>query len=379
MSYEVQFENVPAGICLTAGREGESIQVQYSGNATSEDGEQLILYLGFATNCLDLVRRCGQHFAPSQIDNMLAIIRKDRTATIYVNELQQIFSCRAGRPIKAGELIAEDDVVDIIESRFDGIEIPIDSGYLIVCSFGWRKGVLFDFGPVGAACEPRNYDVWQAFGSVAARLQFQKRFAISNEDWSTLFSDLWFPFAGLSQTTIDKILSHLRAGWSTSELLPEIHSDILKKIDGFFDSWRKKAEFQDHIPFLETAIERFKANDFVSCVSILFTRIEGILRKYHLLSKSYGERNQHTLASIMVPPEANPYSLLLPHRFAEYLKATYFASFDEAAGKLDLSRNSVGHGVAKSEDFNLKSAIVGLLICNQLFFTFPVTNSDTKE
>jgi hypothetical protein len=378
MPYEVSFENVPAGISLNAARKDENVQIQYMGNATSEDGEQLILYLGFASACLELVAQNGPRFSPSQVDNMLAIIRKDRSASIYVNELNTLVECRARRTVRPGQAVTNEDIVDITSAKFDKVEIAKDVGYLIVYSSGWRKGVLFDYGPISGLHEPRDYDVWRAFGTVAARLQFQSRFAITNEDWNNLFSASWFPFAGLSHSMANELIGHLRVGWSTDELLPQINAELLAEVDGFLTSWKRKAEFQDHIAFLETAIERFKAKDYLSSVTILFTRIEGILRKYHLLSGASGNRGQDSLSSLVISRDANPYSLLLPHRFSEYLRATYFAGFDEEAGKLDLSRNSVGHGVARPADFDLKAAIIGILICHQLFHIFPTTDKDQQ-
>ena len=36
-----------------------------------------------------------------------------------------------------------------------------------------------------------------------------------------------------------------------------------------------------------------------------------------------------------------------------------------------MSRHSVGHGVAKSSDFNQKSAVLAILVIHQLFYSLP--------
>ena len=64
----------------------------------------------------------------------------------------------------------------------------------------------------------------------------------------------------------------------------------------------------------------------------------------------------------------NEGSLLLPQRFKDYLKDVYFANFDLTKENVPLSRHSVGHGVAKASDVNLKSAVLGILIVHQLFY-----------
>jgi hypothetical protein len=58
--------------------------------------------------------------------------------------------------------------------------------------------------------------------------------------------------------------------------------------------------------------------------------------------------------------------LFLPKNFQRYLKEVYFAGFDPR-NPMDLSRNTVSHGVAPVEKFSLKSSLIGLLILDQLF------------
>jgi len=60
--------------------------------------------------------------------------------------------------------------------------------------------------------------------------------------------------------------------------------------------------------------------------------------------------------------------LLLPHRFAAYLRDIYFANFNPVAQDIDVSRHSVAHGVATASDFNQKSAVLGILVIHQLFY-----------
>ena len=67
----------------------------------------------------------------------------------------------------------------------------------------------------------------------------------------------------------------------------------------------------------------------------------------------------------------NAQSLLLPQRFKGYLEDVYFANFDVPQETIPLSRNSVGHGVARASDFAMKSAVLGILIVHQLFRFLP--------
>ena len=68
-------------------------------------------------------------------------------------------------------------------------------------------------------------------------------------------------------------------------------------------------------------------------------------------------------------------SLLMPHRFERYLNEVYFSDFDPAAARPGVSRNTVGHGVAKAEDFDTKSSALGFLILDQLSYLFGAVPS----
>lgn len=373
MPHEISLEMLPAGISLHAARGGETIAVQFKGVATSEDGELMIRYLSFADDLLSKVAASGVKIRQSQIDTLAAILRADRTATVWINELELITTCRPARSIRKGEPLFKDDIIDISDARFKGIEVPNDAGVLLICSSGWRKGVFFDFGPLNQSEQVvRDYELWRVLGQIVARLFFQERFAISNQDWAALLAARWFPFAGLSNKSIEDLLTHVRAGWGVTELLPAFRDELMEKVDRFIESWKSNAAFQNHMQLLSQSVERFKAADYLSCASIVYPRIEGLLRSHHISAAIPGGRGQMALTESAVSSLVeNPYSLLLPQRFQEYLQTCIFASFDEDAGAIPFSRNSVSHGIAAESEFNLESAVIALLVCHQLFYCFP--------
>ena len=54
-------------------------------------------------------------------------------------------------------------------------------------------------------------------------------------------------------------------------------------------------------------------------------------------------------------------ALLLPRHFADYLNNVYFQDFDPKAKDIEVSRHSIGHGVASAEKFDRKSAVISIL------------------
>lgn len=373
MPHEISLDRLPAGLTLHAARGGDTVSVQDAGAATTDDGEVCYQYLGFATELLYELHAAGHSIAPSQVDSFFAIIRRDRSATLYINELPLISTFRISRACEAGEKVTADDVIDFSQSRLGDVHIPPDAGYIAVVSHQWRKGILFDFAPLRHETPPeRDYDVWPILGQIVGRLMFQERLSISRDDWKRLFACRWFPFAGLKNASIQKLLGHVRAEWKVEELLPEFKVELLAKVNCFLESWKNKEQFIGRAPLLDRAVERFEAEDYLSCTSIIYPTIEGILRAHHAIASPNTERKQNALSATAVATVIdNPYSLLLPRRFQAYLCQVFFATFDENSPTIPVSRNSVGHGVASVDDYGLEAALIALLTCHQLYYCFP--------
>ena len=200
---------------------------------------------------------------------------------------------------------------------------------------------------------------------------FQERFKITDDEWRLLFKEKWFPFASLNDETIRALLAHIRNGWSIEELTNRIVEEVRRKVPALIESWRRSKAFTDHIHIFEIAAEHFIKGEYISCNGLLYARIEGIMRSYHKLSGRTNPPSQKNLStSVVQEMQGNYYSLLLPRQFEKYLMKVYFASFDPNSSSIDISRNSVAHGVADPSDFSSKSAVISMLITQQLYYFF---------
>ncbi len=256
------------------------------------------------------------------------------------------------------------------------VSIPTDAGVVLVFSVGWRKVLFYDFGPFLPDSPPRLFDLRAAIGHCYAHVSFQERFSITEEEWSTLCASKWFPFVGLGNETIKKMLNHLRAGWDLDDLTDQVQG----KLPAFLSSWKRHPFFVGHTEILDRAAERFGAKDFVSCTGLLFPRIEGVLRSNHAFSGSPDKPSQESLCSSAVRVTAGRSGcLLLPKMFEKYLREVYFAAFDPTDTSIDVSRNSVGHGVASPSSFSAKAAAIGVLVVNQLFHCFEPPSQKVGE
>ena len=371
MPVEVDLGMSPAGYAVTSARASDTTAVvQFREFTSTEDGQHFIQRLEGLPN--DILQKLPAPIPASKVDHLLALCRRDGTATVYLNELEFRTSVRlrASRSIEAGEALTKDDIVDVERLEL-GVQVPRDTGALFVFSVGWRKALFYDFGPVvGPSPRPREEEISVVLGRCFCHLLFQERFGISGSEWDKLFKRHWFPFAALRATTIDKLLSHVRSDWDPDELLDDIVSEVRETVPRMLQGWRNHSSFKPHLDILERAVEGFKNdNDFIGCTGLLYPRIEGILRTDLDAETKRQARQKHLVQAAVGSKLGNEQSALLPHRFQDYLRDVYFADFSPTLKhEADVSRNTVAHGTASASKFDRKSAVIGILIAHQLFY-----------
>ena len=377
MPFEIKLEEPLIGYALSSGREGDMVDIVFREFTSTEDGQYFIQRLEGISHVLQSL---PSPINPSQIDNMLIVCHPDGRTIVYVNELEQRLSIRTARSVKDGTAVTKDDIADI-EYLEIGVQIPIDVGFVFLFSIGWRKGLLYDFGPIGLPKpQIRQYDITRAFGQAYCHILFQERFSISDKEWNALFEEKWFPFVGFRNETITTLINHIRSGWSPDEMIGDIISEIKERVPQMLDNWRARSSLSPHIQILERAIDRFLNDDYVSCTGLLFPRIEGILRTHHRSSGSEDHPSQKNLSRYAIATKIqNQSSLLLPHRFREYLDKVYFQNFDPNISDPEISRNSIAHGVASALNFNSKSTTISILIIDQLFYFLQSEKSPASD
>ena len=375
MKFDIQLGELLAGYNTASCKPGQYIWIVQKEFISSEDGDLFISRLeGFPSLLLNKIAQIHKTIiVPSCISNMLAILRQDKTATIYINAPMQALM-QAKKPVDAGQAIYRNDIADVRKLVFQDIEIPDGVGVMVLFSVGWRKGLFYDLVSFSDKSLKRDYDLDQLLGGYYAYLSFQERFKISDSEWQSLLQNGWFPFITLQDDLINSIISHNREGWNIDDLLPKIQADVLKRLTDGLKSWANIKAFAPHMDFISKAIEHYQKDDPISCISVLFPRIEGIMREFQSIQGQPEKAKQKDLVSTVLSPDVNPkdhqFSPLLPLRFHQYLTKVYFANFDPTRTDNALSRHSVGHGVATKDNFNLKGSTLGFLILDQLSYYF---------
>ena len=373
--FDIQLDKPFAGYLTASCKPGENVWIVQKEFVSSEDGDLFISRLeGFPSILLNKIAQVHKVIIlQSSIDNMLAILKQDGTSTIYINAPMKVLM-QVKKSVDAGQVIYRNDIADVSKLVFHDIEIPDDVGVMALFSVGWRKGLFYDLVSLSDKNLKRDYDLSQLLGGYYAYLSFQERFKISDSEWQSLLQNGWFPFITLDNELINSIVNHNREGWNIDELLPKIQEDVLKRLPDGLKTWANVKAFEPHMDFISKAAERYQENDHLSCISVLFPRIEGILREFQSIQGQPEKASQKDLAGTVLSPSINPqnnqFSLLLPLRFNQYLSEVYFANFDPLKKDNTLSRNTVGHGVATKENFDLKGSTLGFLILDQLSYYF---------
>jgi hypothetical protein len=366
MHVEIKLEHILLGYSETAAKKDEKTTISLTGFFSSEDGDQLITRLeGFPQQLLSLIPS-NQPILPSMVDTLIAIIKRDKTVSVYLNDVSTIAKIRVKKGVKKGALISTNDILDVEEVEFKDIQIPDDAGFVYVFSAGWRKGFFYDFFPLHG--ELRTYNLKKQLGNLHSYLTFQERFKIPEDVWNIIFDQRWFPFIYLDDSIIKKMISHAREGWNLDNLLPDIKDNVLRLLVESNPFNESNSYFEEHASLIARAIDRYKDGDYISCVSILYPRIEGVMRTFYRNSGHADAPSSSSLTQAVIEHNSSrriSKSLLLPEKFHSYLRNIYFSSFSPGSMP-NVGRHSVAHGEARGDDFSLKSSSIAILVLYQL-------------
>lgn len=368
--FEISIGGEPVvGFSLDTARAGNNVRVAQRCFLTDYDGD-----LFFA--CLDQISRIylrdwisSRRKTESKITNCLIFIQKNNEVEVFINipTSMQIISKRS---IEKGDEIYREDIADLTRVRFPGIQMKSDCAVIYIFSNGWRRGLYFDFLPVQPQSSHRTSDLETLFASFHSYLLFPEVHRLEPKVKEKMFECGWFPFIRLLGQHFEEICNALKNEFPLIETeIKVVNSFDEKSIRDMKDAWMTKEVFKKHETVIETAIDRFVEEDYISTIHILYPRIEGLMR-YIYIGES-GKPTSRKLVDKLTAPVAKKsidLSLFLPEDFNEYLKQFYFSSFDLEKCEIDLSRHSLAHGVAKEEDFSKIRAFQAILILDQISY-----------
>lgn len=373
LTFKGKHEKPIVGFSAGIARGGETLPVLVKGIATSEEGDSFYklmdgVYRSFVFPLQRELIQAGRW--PDALPNFIIRQYLDGEYELIVGgygiqaEVLSKVSAEEGSPVYLSQ-IGDIRRVTVPELAISGRETVI---YFL--SHRWRHGIYLDFG---CANSP-DYKLNKAdFEIDLAQLYLTVWFPIfgRNDSVTSRMEHCgWFPFIAMAGDAFDKLYAVYR-----DEAEPEnkewvaVDAFDAVKLRTMAEHWYTRQAIKSGREFFEKAIERFEQDDFLSCISILFPRIEGVLRQLYL--PQAGQPNIERLLERLKNEVAGSipnWSLFRYNEFLEYLREWFFKGFNLSTGQVDLSRHSTSHGVAPSAEYTKRNAVIGFLILDQISF-----------
>ena len=164
---------------------------------------------------------------PSVLDRMLVMIAPDYTYIYANNSLPLLGKMRVKEGCKKGGIIGSDNLVDIAQLEFCGISPPEKSGFMLLVSAGWRRGMCFDFRPLQPDTQistQASFEFIKRLGAIVlTHLWFTDKFLLTADDWDKVIESGWFPFMLLPVALWEKLLDGIRHNEHLDEQEEAIH------------------------------------------------------------------------------------------------------------------------------------------------------------
>lgn len=368
-SFQLKLKTDILGVSLSSGNKDDELKVARRGFFTDYDNESLFVILQQLSNLFLNEWTLKEKKSVSHIRNCLIFINANKEASIHINcpTFIEIVSKKA---IEKNDPVFKKDIADVRKMDFQGIELQSTCAVIYIFSVGWRRGLYFDFLPIDSEKEYTTGDLSTIFASLYSYLQFPEIHRLEPEIKNKIFEKGWFPFIRIIGNYFEKLYTSIKENLDTYDLELEIAESFNEEsLIEMKDTWLKKDPYNKHQRLIDKGIERYLAGDYISTISILYPRIEGIMRYMCLGEKGkVTSKNLAQKITLEAKGKSIEYGLFLPDDFNEYLTKVYFQSFDLETGEVNLSRHSLAHGVADEESFSKIKAIQGILILDQISY-----------
>ncbi len=333
----------------------------------SVKGQHSSLFRGFKdyTNHI-----CKIFDLPNTINTALVIIRGNTSYTY--TQFPLAFNVIIKDAVKEGTAVFQSQVADYVsvffKDHFNDLN-PLSGDKVIwIFRVDWVFGLYYD---LTGALEPLIFA--QEACNLYKKVSYIDYFRVLSDEivLDNMIKDGWFPFIEL----INNGLEHLNRYYENDKLNIADHENLVTmftqdRINHIVEKWWNNTIFKNKKAILESAIDGFHRNDFVSTIKNLSSEIEGIIRL------SYPQLNKKTTMSDLKEYIANCTTkkfyfddpLCLPTKFKDYLSNYFFKSFEPTQDAISCGRHPVSHGLLASEAYTKANALKLILILDSLFY-----------
>ncbi len=306
----------------------------------------------------------------------LILIHKNLSADLYINNFPIAIEILAKRDLQKLDPVTDRDIADVRRLKFPDIEI-VDTDKVIYCfKVGWKFGLFFNLDRP----EKLDVDVMSiALGKLYRELSFQYVYKVleTGAQFGEMTKGGWFPFVELLGSEYKALIETYQDRFDFDNRIEKLVDSFDKiRIGKIVNKWWRKPIFHDKQEILQAGTNAFLRGDsenYINCIKTLLSETEGIIRFQYFADTGKGRKVKVTellthLSEKGKTKTGSAHSLLLPLPFFDYLKNVVFADFDLETGKVDLSRHSSSHGVAKAEAYTKIKALQAILVLDQVYF-----------
>lgn len=391
MKKVIYLNEKPAGYCMTPGRGGEQVQIQYRGISLSSSGRDFIRKVEGIPN--QILEMTCEGFHASNVKRLVAIIHSDLKTEVHLNDIETYAEAIATKSVNVGDPVRKSDIYHFDKVIFEGITFPENCGYIVILNNGWDRILCWDFGPL---LEKENYhsidyDVNRFIATGLSASVFHEIFDLDENEWNKVILSGWFPFSYLDYEQQQNLLSHIKLDWDTQEIEKEIDKAFCTNSSAWLAKINSNEKIKKHYAIIEKSIKYHANQDYDASIHILYPRIEALLREDFIRANPQKEGRKQDALSNHIPTNitkhTHTFTRLLPEKFGEYLNKYYFKDFSVNGDANFIGRNTVSHGTTELSSFTRKASLIGFLILDQihqythLSNTFEIRNmqGDEKE
>lgn len=367
LSFDVKLDMVLAGFAAADAAPNSNAEIITRALVTADDGDILYTYLDQIGGMYLTEQLAKRGIGAYIVHNFLINITDGVNAKVFVN-FRTHRSALPKRPVKKGQVIYRDDIADIRAIDFPQFPMPTEGAIVYSFREGWRQALYFDYSMLPDDPNRPLRDLPTLFAQFHNWMVFRELFLIEQDALDKLYAEGWFPFIRLPMHIVVDISKAIQAGNSVApaaqKAIDAITPETLDEMRAF---WKSKPFFNDQAEFIDAAVRHYRNGDYVSATSVLFSRIEGILRQLYVGAAPRTPQLRDKLVD-HVRSSVEGTTRFVPEQFRDYLKTFLFAGFNAGAGDIRPSRNSIAHGVAPAAEFSQALAVQYFLILDQIAF-----------
>ena len=349
-----------------------SIKVWIRGSMTSDQA----LFHRVAPNLISAINHCAQRVgecpALDRASTILLVMKPDNTGELWIDSAAVMAEARLKRSVLAGAVLFENDFADLTGMWFPLVDITTEDRIIVLFREGFRFGLFFDFNPDGCL---NIVDAKRVLGTLYRKMRYAGLYAVLADEavFTRVVAAGWFPFIEIMTGEFKALSSACESGFPLDVAEAALAAKFTsERLDQMFDRWMSKPHFKEKEAILRSGVKAYKESDWVACLKVVLTEIEGIIVEACFAATGQRPRKIAKLLDFTVDTATKMAggkdTLFFPTEFAHYLKHYTYADFDAGANQQSAARNAVGHGRAKAEHYTQARALQALLTLDQFAF-----------